>query len=87
VSDSDSLQKLEEKLIRALELFRQTQAEKRALLQEIEKLRTDSKERWKRAEALERELLAVRREREDIRARIERLMRQIDVLTTSDSEG
>jgi chromosome segregation ATPase len=87
VSDSDSLQKLEEKLIRALELFRQTQAEKRALLQEIEKLRTDSKERSKRAEALERELLAVRREREDIRARIERLMRQIDVLTTSDSEG
>ena len=88
VSDSiDHFQKLEEKLWKAIELFKRTQAEKRALQQDIEKLRTDSKERAKLIDGLERELLALRREREDVRARIEKLLSQIDALTGPDSEG
>jgi len=88
VTDSnDHFQKLEEKLLRAVELFKQTHAEKRALARDLEKLRMDSKERAKLIDKLERELLALRREREDVRARIEKLLRQIDVLTSPDSEG
>jgi chromosome segregation ATPase len=87
VSESnDHFQKLEERLLRAIELFRRTQAEKRALEQDLERLKVDSKERAKLLDTLERELVTLRREREDVRARIEKLLHQIDVLTSPDSE-
>ena len=88
MSDSrDNLQKLEEKLAQALDLFQRTQAENRTLRQQLEKLKADSKEHSKDAEALERELVALRREREDVRVRLEKLLQRIDGLTTSNSEG
>jgi chromosome segregation ATPase len=86
VSESnDHFQKLEERLLRAIELFKRTQSEKRALEQDLEKLKIDSKERAKLLDTLERELVTLRREREDVRARIEKLLHQIDVLTSPDS--
>ena len=88
MSDSnDHFQKLEEKLCKVIELFKRMQSEKRALQQDLDKLNTDSKECAKLIDTLERELLALRREREDVRVRIEKLLHQIDVLTGPDSEG
>lgn len=84
---TDNLLKLEEKLLRAVELFKQTQAEKRALGQELERLRTDVKERLKRSDTLERDLQSLQREREDVRSRIEKLLEQIDILTKPDSRA
>ncbi len=83
----DHLGKLEEKIMKAAELFKQGQAERRTLQQEIEKLRADFKDRLKRADAVEQELLTLRREREDVRARIEKLLTQIEILTKADSAG
>lgn len=77
---NDSLEKLEEKLRRLLELFQQTQGEKRALRDELEKLKADCKERAKRADNLEGELQALRRERDDVRTRVEKILQQIDIL-------
>jgi chromosome segregation ATPase len=79
----DKFQKLEEKLRKALDVFKRTQWEKRALQHELEKLKSVSKERPKRLETLERELRDLRREREEIRERIDRLIDQIDALTKS----
>jgi len=83
----DTFQKLEEKLSKAVEVFRQTLAEKRALERELEQLRTDSKEHAKRVEAQERELMILRKEREEVRNRVENLLAQIDVLTKPESTG
>jgi len=83
----DHLGKLEEKIVKAAELFRQAQADRRSLQQEIEKLRADFKDRLKRADAQEQELQALRREREDVRNRIEKLLAQIETLTKADSAG
>ena len=99
----DQFERLEEKLLRAIDLFKRTQAQNRALEQEIEKLKTDSKdraleqeieklkaeskERAHAAAALERELIALRREREDVRSRVEKLVERIDALTSPDSES
>ncbi len=77
----DSLQKLEEKLLKALELFRQTHEEKRLLLAEVKILREQAQERPKRVEALEHEVELLRHEREDVKQRIERLIGQIESLT------
>ncbi len=87
MDSTDRLEKLEEKLLKAVELFKQTQTERRALRNEVEKLREELKERPKRVEAMERDLQALRREREDVRNRIEKILEQIDVLTKGDSDG
>ncbi|MGD1102335.1 MAG: hypothetical protein ABSA59_09740 [Terriglobia bacterium] len=84
---SEQFERLEEKLLRAIELFKRTQTEKRTLEEEVEKLKVESKERAQALNAMERELIALRREREDVRSRVEKLLARIDGLTSSDSEG
>ena len=84
---NEQFERLEEKLLRVIELFKRTQTEKRALEQEVEKQKVESKERAQALSAMERELIALRREREDVRARVEKLLARIDALTTSDSEN
>lgn len=69
----DSFQALEEKLLKAAEIFKRSQEEKRALRTELE--------------ALEREVETLRRERDDVRARVEKILQQIDVLTKGDAGG
>ena len=88
MTDSNgSLEKLEERLLKAVELFKQTHAEKRALQQEVERLRAEVKDRPKRLDSLERDLQTLRREREDVRERIEKLIAQIEALTNTDAGG
>jgi chromosome segregation ATPase len=82
---NEQFERLEEKLLRAIELFKRTQTEKRALEQEVEKLKVETKERAQTLSAMERELIALRREREDVRARVEKLLERIDLLTNSES--
>jgi FtsZ-binding cell division protein ZapB len=84
---NNQFQRLEEKLMKAIEIFKQAQAEKRALEQDSNKLRLEMKERTQQMSTLERELIALRREREDVRVRVENLLQRIDVLTKVDSEG
>ena len=83
----DRLQELEDRLLKALELFKQAQAEKLALKRDAEKFRGESRERAKAIDARERELVALRKEREEARTRIEKLLRRIDALTTPGSGG
>ena len=74
--------RLEEKLLKAIELFKRTQTEKRALEQEVEKMKAEIKERSQGHSSMERELINLRREREEVRSRVEKLLERIDVLTT-----
>ena len=83
----DQLQKLEERFLKAFELFEQSRAEKLALRQDVEKLRIESRDRAKVIDAQERELVALRREREEVRSRVEKLLQRIDALTTPESKG
>jgi len=83
----EQLQKLEERLLKAFELFKQAQAEKLALKQDLEKLRAESRERAKVIDAHERELVAFRREQEEVRTRVEKLLQRIDALTPPESGG
>jgi FtsZ-binding cell division protein ZapB len=82
----DSFQKFEEKIARAIEVVKRVQTEKKALEQELERVKSTARERSKEWEAQERELVALRREREEVRARVEKLLDQIDSLT-EESEG
>ena len=84
---NDALQKLEEKLLKLIEVFKRTQGEKRALQEELDTLKANSKGGAKRFETLERELQSLRRERDEVRARVEKILQQIDVLTKADPGG
>ncbi len=77
------MQELEEKLVRVAEVFKQNVAEKRALQREVERMRESAG----RHAHLEDEVKALRREREDVRLRVEKLLKQIDSLTKADSAG
>jgi len=83
----DQLRKLEEKVLKAFELFEQSRAEKLALRQDLEKLRVESRDRAKVIDAQERELIALRREREEVRIRVEKLLQRIDALTAPEASG
>ena len=87
MNPNDALEKLEDKLQKVIEIFRRTQAEKRALQEELETFKANSKDSHKRADVLERELQTLRRERDDVRARVEKILQQIDVLTKTDAGG
>lgn len=78
---NDQFERLEEKLLKAIELFKRTQEEKRALEQEVEKLRGETREHAQGVSAMERELIALRREREEVRSRVEKLLERFDALT------
>jgi chromosome segregation ATPase len=78
---------LEKRLRKAVEVFKEAQTEKRALERELEKLKSVSKGDAKGYSTLERELQFLRREREEVRSRIEKLIEQIDGLTKPDAQG
>lgn len=84
---NDQFEMLEEKLQKAIGLFRRNQTEKRALEQEVVKLKGENKDRSQSIAVMEKELIALRKEREDVRARIEKLLERIETLTRSEREG
>jgi len=84
---NESFQQLEEKISRAGEVFKRAVAEKRDLEHALEKLKSGSIESEKRFEALQREVQLLRREREDVRVRVEKLLSQIEQLTNSGAPG
>ena len=82
---NDAFKKLEEKVLRVAELLKQAQAEKRALQHELDRGKSGVEEERKRLAALERELETLRRERDEVRARVEKIIEQIDMLTTPEA--
>jgi FtsZ-binding cell division protein ZapB len=83
---NEPFERLEEKLLRAIDLFKRTQAEKRALEQDVEKFKEEAKARAQANTAMERELIALRRDREEVRSRVEKLLERIDALTTPEEQ-
>ncbi len=83
----DQFEQLEQKLQKAIGLFKRNQTEKRALEQELAKLKSENKERSQGVSTMEKELITLRRERDDVRARVEKLLERIDLLTRQDREA
>jgi len=84
---NESFRQLEEKLSKASEVFRRAIAEKRDLEKALEMLKEDTGGSQTRLEALQNEVKVLRREREEVRVRIEKLLSQIEQLTDQDNTG
>lgn len=87
IESKDNLELLEDKLTKVVDLFKKTQAEKLALHDELAKLKSEVHDDSKRADQFEKELIFLRKEREEVRGRVEKLLKQIDGLTATDSQG
>lgn len=82
---SDSFLALEEKIYRTIELLKHAREGQAAAEREARRLREQISGRDDETEFLRREVVALRREREEVRARVEKLVKQIDSLTADDS--
>ena len=84
-SSSDDFHALEEKVFRTIELLKSAREAQAAAERESRRLKEQFGGRSEETESLRREVMALRREREDVRSRVEKMLKQIDALTGTES--
>ena len=81
--DVDSLASLEERISRAVELVAGLRRENQELSEQLKSSEAAREEAVVRADQLGQELEDLRAERKQVRSRIEKLLSQIDLLSTT----
>jgi FtsZ-binding cell division protein ZapB len=81
----EQLLNLEEKVNRTIDLLRSTKAEKEELARENTRLQRECEQKDKAIEKLEDHLGRLEQERDAVRGRLQRLLEQVDSLTSDGS--
>ena len=76
---------LEEKVLRTIELLKSARDAKAAAERDAFRLREQLNEREEEVDTLRQELVALRRDREEVRTRVEKMLGQIEALTSEES--
>ena len=76
---------LEEKVLRTIELLKSARDAKAAAERDASRLREQLNEREEEVDTLRQELVALRRDREEVRTRVEKMLGQIEALTSEES--
>ncbi len=76
---------LEEKVLRTIELLKSARDAKAAVERDAARLREQLNQREEEVDALRHELVGLRREREEVRTRVEKMLGQIEALTQEES--
>ena len=84
VASSADFQSLEEKILRTIELLKVERAAKATAEKAAERLREQWTEREEELDLVRAELVALRREREEVRTRVEKMLGQIESLTAEE---
>lgn len=71
---------LEEKIYKAIELLKSAREAKAAAERDANRLRDQLEEREEELEMVRSEVVSLRKEREEVRGRVEKLLKQIDTL-------
>lgn len=79
---SEDFPALEEKIYKAIELLKSAKEGKAAAERDANRLREQLEQREEDLEVLRSEVVGLRKEREEVRGRIEKMVRQIDQLVT-----
>ena len=80
---SDDLQKLEEKLYRALDLFKQNQQTRKRLERALVRTKQELFQQTQHTQKTQQELKLLRRQRDEVRTRVESLLKRVSHLTRS----
>ena len=74
----EDFQALEEKIYRTIELYKAAKDARANAERDAERLREQIEQREEENQALRRELVQLRKDREDIRGRVERMLNQME---------
>ena len=83
-SSNADFHSLEEKILKTIELLKVERAAKATAERAAERLREQLSEREEEFDALRSELVALRKEREEVRTRVEKMLGQIESLTAEE---
>ena len=75
---ADDFQALEEKVYRTIDLYKAAREAKASAERDVQRLRQQLEEREEEVETLRREAVQLRKDREEVRGRVEKMLRQID---------
>jgi len=78
---AEDFQALEEKVYRTIELYKAAKEARATAERDLQRLREQLEEREEENESMRRELVQLRKDREDIRTRVEKMLSQMDTLT------
>jgi septal ring factor EnvC (AmiA/AmiB activator) len=84
VASNADFQSLEEKILRTIELLKAERAAKATAEKAAARLREQLTEREEELDSERSELVALRREREEVRTRVEKMLGQIESLTAEE---
>ncbi len=85
VLSTADFQSLEEKVLRTIELLKVAREGKSVAERDAARLREQLNEREEEVDSLRSELIALRKERDQVRTRVEKMLGQIDALTAEES--
>ena len=77
---ADDFQALEEKVYRTIDLYKAAREAKASAERDVQRLRQQLEEREEEVETLRREAVQLRKDREEVRGRVEKMLRQIDTV-------
>jgi len=80
----DDFHSLEEKIYRTIELLKSAREAKVAAERDVTRLREQLEMRNEEIDSMRTDMISLRKEREEVRARVEKMLRQIDELTADD---
>lgn len=75
---------LEEKVLRTIELLKAAREARAAAERDVTRLREQLNEREEETDTMRQELIALRREREEVRDRVEKMLSQMDTLASEE---
>jgi len=78
---AEDFQALEEKVYRTIELYKAAKEARATAERDAKRLREQLEEREEENETMRRELIQLRKDREDIRGRVEKMLSQMDSVT------
>jgi uncharacterized coiled-coil DUF342 family protein len=84
---ADEFHALEEKVYRTIELLKTAREGRAAAERDVSRLRQQLEESEEEVETIRTQIVALRKVREDVRGRVEKMLKQIDLLTESESEA
>jgi septation ring formation regulator EzrA len=86
-ANSHDFQSLEEKIYKTIELLKAAREAKSHAERDVKRLREQLEDREDEHERLRSELVTLRKEREEVRTRVEKMLKQIELLTAAESEA
>ena len=78
---SDDFHALEQRIYRTIELLKEAREARMTAEREVARVRQQTGAHAEELESLRREVVSLRREREEVRGRVERMLKHIDSLT------